>query len=215
MAITYNSLVSDVLSYLERYDTAIINIMPTLIMLAQRRVDNDMKTLGQAAYVTGNFDPPFSIPSNGVIAKPDGWRNTLSFAIGTGINNEIWLQLELRSYDWCRNYWPNSTAVGTPAYYCDFGFNNILIVPTPDSEYPFQFSYMQEFPPINTENQTNWLTVNAPEVVFFATLLEAMIFLKNDGRLPLIQAQYQHAMDALDSTDRERLTDRFTTRDKD
>lgn len=214
-SLSYDSLVTLILAETNRSDAAFIAIMPQLIMLAQRRIDNNIKTLGQDMYVFGNFLPPQTDSSQGVLAKPVRWRNTLSFAYGSGTNNQVWTPLKLRSYDFCRNYWPNQMLLAPPKYYCDFGFNNILVVPTPDLAYPTQFAYMQAFPPIDEVNQTNWLTDNAPETVFYATLLEAMVYLQNDQRVPLIEAQFKQAVTALGSTDADRLTDRFAQRDKD
>lgn len=216
--LTYNTLVDRIEDWIERNDLSLQTNIPTAIMLAQRRLDNNIRVLGQVKAVTGTFIPPQINSSQAVLAKPEDWKNTLDFSIAT-INSsgfyEIWNNLMLVSFDLLKIYWPDQTQTGIPKYYADDGYNHWIVAPTPNFAYPIRTTYMEQFPPIDIANQTNWLTENAPEVIFYATLLEAIIFTQNDQRKELINAEFEKAIKALDNTDRERITDRFGQRDKD
>lgn len=208
--LTYDSLVSQITNYLERSDPGLIASIPTFVLLGQQRIDKDSKTLGLEQYIIGSF-----ITNNSVVAKPNRWRNTLNFNVGNGTNNNTYNQLRLRSYEYCRNYWPDDSQTGFPKYYADYGYNNWLIVPTPNGTYPFEISYMETTEPIDTINQTNWITENAPDLLLYACLLETAPFLKDDERIVTWRTYYDAALQSLNAEDKTRLTDRYSDRTKD
>ncbi len=121
----------------------------------------------------------------------------------------------LRSYEFCREYWPDDTETGFPKYFSDYGYNNWLIVPTPDIAYPFEVAYSEQSQPLDLTNQTNWLTENAPELLIYASLLEAMIFVKDDERVQTYKQFYLEALIGLNAEDKGRITDRYSKRTKD
>ena len=76
--LTYQTLYDTILSYLERDDLDVKDNIPVFIMLGQRRISKDSKTLGLEVYMTGNFTP-----GNGVLIKPARWRSTITFNVGS------------------------------------------------------------------------------------------------------------------------------------
>ena len=60
---------------------------------------------------------------------------------------------------------------------------------------------------MSSSNQTNWITQNAPNVMLYGTLLQAMPFLKNDQR-QIFQQKYTEGMQALKLEDQLRIADR-------
>lgn len=122
-------------------------------------------------------------------------------------------QLFPRSYEYCRMYWPDPSQTGSPRFYSDYGWANWLVVPTPSATVPIEVAFYQLAQPLDDSNQTNWLTENAPDVLLYATLLEATPFLKNDERIATWQAMYDRAAQAYSAEDKERKTDRSIKRD--
>lgn len=209
--LTYSTLVTKLQSYLERADPAVLDSIDMFILLAERQTSKDLKMLGSEVYVTGSL----TIGSN-VLIKPSRWLNTITFNIGNGTGFNTRNQLYQRSYEFLRAYWPDDTQQGFPKYYSDYGYLNWLIVPTPDVAYPFEISYLEMFQPIDITNQTNWLTEFAPEALFYAAMIEASTFLKNDdGMLPMWQQRYAEATGKLTTEDKARFTDRTSDRNKD
>lgn len=210
--LTYNTLVTQVTNYLERNDPTLVSSIPTFIMLAQKRIDKDIKTLGQETYITGEF-----LPGSGVIQKPARWRNTIAFNVGTGTSPayNTRIQLQLRTYEYCRDYWPDDTKTGTPMYYCDYGYSNWLIVPTPIANYPFEIAFMQSLYPIDAANQSNWATEYIPEAVLYATLLESMIYVKDDERIAVWEKYYAGAISNISAEDQARKSTRYEDINKD
>ena len=62
---TYDSLTSMVLQYLERKDAAVVNSIPTFITLAEFEIAQEIKTLGQLQVVEATM-----LTGNPVIQKP-------------------------------------------------------------------------------------------------------------------------------------------------
>jgi hypothetical protein len=213
-AMTFTSLQNDVRSYLERgassvTDPLVFAQIPSLINFAERRISRDLKIQGFQVAVVTTLQAGVA-----VLAKPDRWRDTISMNIGTGTGNNTRQQLFTRGYEYVRSYWPDETQVAEPVFYADYNYTNWIIAPTPDEAYPIEILYY-ELPVLLDENtQTNWLTQYAPNLLLYATLLEATPFLKNDERIPVWQSMYASAAQALQGEDMSKVLDRGAVRNE-
>ena len=197
---TYDSLVENIQSYLERSDTATLEKIPLFIMLAEQTIASQIKFLGNLTVSTSSMTT-----GQNVIDKPARWHKTVSMNITVaGKRHPVFL----RKYEYLREYWPNPTLKSTPKFYCDFDYDHWLIAPTPDADYDFEVLYYERLQPLDSSNQTNWFTIYAPQALLYGSLLQAMPFLKNDDRVQLWQALYKQAMDVLVAEDRLRVADR-------
>ena len=197
--LTYDSLTSSVLQYLERSDQAVIEAIPTFITLCEFEIAQQIKTLGQQQVVNSVM----SI-NNAILPKPARWRKTVSFNVtgSTGTPTPVYV----RKYEYLLNYNTGGTT-GLPLYYADYDYDHWLVSPTPNDDYPFQVLFYERLQPLSSTNQTNWLTQNAPNAMLYGTLLQAMPFLKNDQRT-IFQQKYQEAMTVLKAEDQLRVADR-------
>lgn len=196
---TYDSLTSMVLQYMERKDTAVVNAIPTFISLAEFEIAQEIKTLGQLQVVEANMTA-----DNAILQKPARWRKTVSMSITVAGKKQ---PVYLRKYEYLKNYWPDDTATDVPQYYADTDWEHWYIAPTPDQDYAFEVLYYERIAPLSSTNQTNWLTQNAPNAMLFGTLLQAMQFLKNDQRV-IFQQKYTESLQALRAEDVARVGDR-------
>jgi hypothetical protein len=121
----------------------------------------------------------------------------------------------LRSYEYAFSFWPNQSLTAPPMFYADYGYNNWLISPTPDQDYPYTIAYLETPQVIDITYQTNYLTEFMPEVLLKAVLLEAMLDLKNDERIPIVEAEYVKAISSWNAKDELRKIDRYTSRKAD
>lgn len=209
---TFTELQSDVRNYLERgysavLDPIVFEQIPRLITLAERRITADLKLQGFIVAVNSTMQ-------NGVAVypKPDRWRETVSINFGTGAQNNTRKPVFARSYEYVRNYWPNDTQTDEPKFYADYDYKHWIIAPTPDDDYPFEVVYYELPALLSDENQTNWLTEYAPQLLLYGTLLEATPFLKNDERIAVWQGFYDRSLAALGQEDIKKVTDRATVR---
>lgn len=196
---TYDSLTSTVLQYLERRDRAVVDAVPTFITLAEFEIAEQIKTLGQLQVAESTM-----LTDNALLQKPARWRKTVSMSVKVNGKKQPVL---LRKYEYLKNYWPDSNQTDVPLYYADTNWDHWYLAPTPDQDYEFEVLYYERIAPLSSTNQTNWLTQNAPNAMLFGTLLQAMPFLKNDQR-QIFQQKYTEAMQTLKGEDVSRVGDR-------
>jgi hypothetical protein len=196
---TYDSLTSTVLQYLERKDASVVNAIPTFISLAEFEIAQEIKTLGQLQVADANMQI-----GNPLLQKPARWRKTVSMSVTVAGKKQ---PVYLRKYEYLKNYWPDDTQTDVPLYYADTDWEHWYIAPTPAVAYAFEVLYYERISPLSSANQTNWLTQNAPNAMLFGTLLQAMQFLKNDQRV-IFQQKYTEALQALKAEDVARVGDR-------
>jgi hypothetical protein len=198
-ALTYDNLIATVQQYLERNDAAVVNQIPTFITLAEFEIAQQIKTLGQIEVAQGVM----SI-NNPVIPKPARWRKTVSMSVINASSDRV--PVFLRKYEYLTNYNAQSPK-GLPLYYGDYDYDNWFVSPIPDAAYQFEVLVYQRLQPLSSTNQTNWITNNAPNAMLFGTLLQAVIYLKDDQR-QIFQQKYDMAMQALKAEDVARVGDR-------
>ena len=198
-AMTYDNLSANILQYLERSDAAVVEQIPNFIMLAEFEIAQEMKSLGQQQVVEATMQA-----GNPIISKPARWRKTTSFNITVNGKKQ---PVFLRKYEYLINYSPDTSVTNTPLYYADYDYDNWLVAPTPDENYQFEVLYYERLIPLSSDNQTNWITRNAPNAMLYGTLLQAMPFLKDDQR-QIFQSKYTEAMQFLANEDKLRIADR-------
>lgn len=209
---TFTTLKQDVQRYLERgsslaSDPIVFEQIPRLINLAERRISRELKVQGFINVVTLTL-----AAGQSVYDKPDRWRDTVSFNIGTGSGNAARKTIFTRDYEYVRNYWPDASETDEPVFYADYDYEHWLVAPTPDADYPAEILYYELPPLLDETTQTNWITEFAPQLLLYGTLLEATPFLKNDDRIPTWQNMYDRAAAMLNGEDLAKILDRSAVR---
>ena len=208
-ATTFNSLCTDIAAYLERGTTSSQDVtfqtqLPRLINLAERRIARELKVEGLQNTVTAVMQAGVS-----VYQRPDRWRKDISINFGSGTNNNVRSPLFVRSYEYLRNYFPNDSVTSVPRFYAEYDPKHWIIAPTPDKAYPFEALYYELPRLLGSDNQTNWLTDFAPQILLYGSLVECSMFLKSDSSR--WQAEYDRAMSAINNEDMKKILDRSVT----
>ena len=197
---TYDSLVENIQSYLERSDTQTLEKIPLFIMLAEQVIASQIKFLGNLTVNTSAM-----VANQATVDKPARWHKTVSMNITVaGERNPVLL----RKYEYLREYWPEPATTGVPKYYADYDYTHWLVAPTPAAAYDFEVLYYERVQPLDSSNQTNWFTIYAPQALLYGSLLQAMPFLKNDERMGMWQQQYDLIINTLKAEDVQRIADR-------
>jgi len=197
---TYDSLVADISSYLERTDTQTLEKIPTFIMLAEQVIASQIKFLGNLTVNESTM-----VQGTNIIAKPARWHKTVSLNVTVdGIRQPVFL----RTYEYLRQYWNEATEEDIPKYYADYDYSHWLVAPTPADAYTFEVLYYERVQPLDSSNQTNWFTTYAPQAMLYGSLLQAMPFLKNDERMPMWRAEYDLIINTLKAENTQRIGDR-------
>ena len=194
---TYSQLVEDVKQYAERFDQPFIAQIPRFIALAENRIAAEVRGLGYVRYASGSFNA-----SDAVIEKPSRWRETSSWFY---VKNGGVVFLKQRGYSYVRSYWPDLSKTGDPVYYSDYDYEHLLVVPTPAEPLMFELAYFERPLPLSESNQTNWTTQYAPQLLLYASLLEAQPFLKRSERIAEFQGLFDRAAAAVSNEAQRRL----------
>lgn len=192
-SMTYTSLIADLQNYCERSDSPFIDQCPRFVMMAENRLASEVRGLGYIRDVTTTLN-------GATLAKPERWRETKSFSITVGGEVQF---LQARAFQYCKAFNPASST-GVPRYYADEMYEYWFFAPVPAANYDAQILYHERPEPLSATNQTSWTTQYAPQLLLFASLMEAMPFLKTSERIPEFQALYDRALLALGKEDEKR-----------
>ena len=121
-------------------------------------------------------------------------------------SSSVQVSLEPRDDTFITEY--NSTgSTGFPKYYATFRENAIEVAPTPDSNYVVTLDYIYTPDGLSSTNTTTYISLNAPELLLYACLVEAFAYLKGPMDMyKLYQDKYNTALQgfALEQTGRRR-----------
>ena len=218
----YTTLLNQIIAYANRGGSIeFAASIPYFIEMGQQKIWKELNTTGfEKATEVSNFQVGVA-----TIKKPADWQETISIIYGSEdkllLNSVV---LFPRSYEFCINYWPNvnsSDPANPPLFYSDYRsatektdpYKYYLIVPTPDKAYTYQITYIGRPNLITNENQTNILTDYYPDLLFYAAFLEALIYLKDDQRMPVYTKLYQESLTAANNLTKDRYIDRSVKRD--
>jgi len=195
---TYDNLVADVINYMERNDAQFVAQIPSLIGLAESAIAAELKTYLQLTVVETTL-----LQNETILAKPARWRKTISMKA----NGKPIL---LRSQDYVAQYLAESTP-DVVKYYAEYDYNNWNFAPAPAADTPVEIIYYSEIQPLDSQNQQNLFTREAPQAMLFGTLLQAQGYLKALDKLPVWKQYYTDCLAALKKEDDSRRVDRNTT----
>jgi hypothetical protein len=199
-SMTYNSLCNDIRLYAERSDSEFIAQIPRFIMMAENSIASKVRGLGMQKVVQGVMKS-----GEDAFPKPIRWRESISFNYESPRGRKM---VFLRSYEFCRRVSPNSDFSALPRYYADYTSEHFLVAPAPDAKYKFELFYYERPEPLSEAMQTNWTTQNAPQLLLYASLLEAQPFLKNDARAATFKGLYDEAVMVIGEEAKRRAFDR-------
>jgi len=195
---TYDNLVADVITYMERDDAGFIAQIPSLIGLAESAIAAELKSLLQLTVVETTL-----AANQVVLNKPARWRKTVSMKVNGA-------PIVMRSQDYIALYQSESTA-GVPKFYAEYDYNNWAFAPAPSANSSIEIIYYSEIQPLDTTNQQNLFTRECPQAMLFGTLLQAQGYLKALDKLPVWKSYYTDSIAALKKEDDSRRIDRNTT----
>ena len=172
---TYANLKTEVVDWLNREGFAtLVAKVDTFLGMAQRRIfrECDFRCLEDIAAGT-----------TASLALPADFMRTKALYISNGGSS---FEVTGGSF---HNLLP-LVGTGTPSKYAIVG-TNMVMSPSPDQEYTYSLVYYKSLPLLSDANTTNWFTTNNPEILLFASLLEASIYLKDDARSQVWESRYK------------------------
>ena len=188
---TYTTLNAALVEWLNRSGLAsLTDRTEDFIAMGQRRIHRTCD-LNAMETVLATFTQ-----STETVAIPAGYLRTKSISIQIGNCN---LTLDGAPYKKV----VQAGRSGRPAFYATVG-TNLHFGPIPDQGYEMDIVYYKALDILSTSVSTNWISENAPELLLFAALWEAAIWMKDDLRKQEFEAAFkEHKKDLLDSETRQ------------
>lgn len=189
---TYTELKASVASWLNRSD--LTTQIPDFITLAHVRIHRDVSKLnlvGLEKRATAS-----TASGDAYLSTPTGLMSVRSIKI----NSAPVRVLRYMTPDALSEVY-NSTATSKPYAFSIIG-DEIKLAPIPDSVYTVEINYFAKETVLSDSTASNWFMANTPDLLLYASLLEAEPFLKNDERINVWSNMYTSGLNALESMNR-------------
>ena len=192
---TYATLTQDIKDFAENDDTEFTAKIDTFIVNAESRLFRDAPFL--PAFRASNTGSLSS--GTATLAMPTGVRTIRSVSITvSGVHDEdVFLQQRLDSY--LRDVYPASATTGQPKYYAVQSDSSLLFGPTPNNTYAFEVLSNENPTGLGSGNTTTWLSINVPEVLLYACMIESCTFLQYAEGVTTWNAKYIESLNSLQS----------------
>lgn len=178
---TYTELEAAVKSWLNRNNFAALEAeIPTFFSLAQSRIDRDpdFKMIELIAS---------EVVSTGTPSIPGGFSKGIAYTFDDGCQMKGANIAEVEAL---------KGTPGTPTLIAPAG-TEFIFGPPPNTDRDFTVYFYRRETPISSTNESNTLSTQHPELILFAVLLEACLWLKDDQRAAVWEGRYQQTMDGI------------------
>ena len=185
----FNSLVSVIIETTENDGSEFVGALPAMIQRAQEKMQNDLDDQGLVSYASvavSASTAEVSVPVGGEIIK------TFSIEVDGART-----QLKHRPYEYLLDYWPVSASTGTPRYYGFKTNTEIRVAPTPSATVDSQIGFIAQVTTITSASPTNYFTIHCENALFYASMVEASLFMKSFNTTAAWQQEYQGEIDRL------------------
>lgn len=192
MITSYSELKTSIANFLHRAD--LTSIIPELIADAEFRIANDLRIKAMEA----SFSEAIA---SGTVALPAGFLEW-KFLYVDGDSSQ---KLERRDEEWIYTNYPSRSSGGKPVFFAREG-ETLIFGPYPDSAYTIKGRYYKKLDALSDSNTTNWFITNAPDLLRYAALCEAAIYIQNDARIAMFESKYKMAKERIERTERREAT---------
>jgi hypothetical protein len=188
---TYDELITNIRNYTEVDANVFTNaVCNTFILMAENRILRDIDLDVFKLEVTGTMTS-----GNKFLSAPSDIL-THRYIMMTKDGEQIFL--EFRDTSYMKEYWPNGANTDTPRFYSVWDQNTFYIAPTPDENYAVELGYIRKPEQLSSTNPTTWVSINAPEALLYACLIQAYSYTKGPADiLAYFENSYKQAIQGL------------------
>ena len=192
---TYAELIQKIRDYCE-VDSNVFTatILDGFILDAEERILREIDSDNNRAYATASI-----VAGQRYVNTPLVTNQTLiirsaqiidSDGVGNPTNRTF---VEYRDTSYISEYNPTE-AQGVPKYFSYWDEDTIVVAPTPDQNYTMQINYILKPTGLSSSNTTTYLSLNFPNGLLYACLVEAYGFLKGPAdMIQYYEGKYQAA----------------------
>ena len=202
--ISYSDLRTNIRNYTEVSSTVLSDsVIENIVLNAEYRIFRDVPMDAYRASTTGNLvtNQDFvNVPAGALVVR--AVQVYTSTSVTTGAN----VFLEKKDLTFLEEYVSANTSTGSPKYYAMKGgatgntsstSGAILLAPVPDSTYEYQIHYNRIPDKLEaTDNETSFISLNFPNGLLYACLVEAYGYLKGPAdMLQLYEQKYKQEVE--------------------
>jgi hypothetical protein len=185
----YTYLVNDIIETTENDNSDFASAIPKFVNRAELRLTKDLDDYGLVTYTSVAVSS-----GKNIINLPAGTRILKNFNInnaGTKIN------LLQRTDEFINDYWSVSASTGTPEYYARRNNTTILIAPTPVSTVDGIVAHISRPVTLSSASDTNYFSDFCYNALYNASMVEALLFMKNYEAISVYESRYKEEVQAL------------------
>lgn len=184
--LNYNQLRDAMNDFLEDDNQEFMDAQDLIIGRAELKVLKDLDIETSEVVVPSATATAIGVAT---VVKPTDMivQRTLSY-----VKAGVTMYLENKSYEFIQDY---GVASGSPLFYADQDETKWLLTPTPDAVYAIDVRMVKRPNGLSNMYPMTWLSSNVPDLLFYACMMAAEVFLKADERVPTWAADYSEALD--------------------
>jgi len=189
---TYDELVTNIRNYTEVGSNVFTNsVINTFITMAENRILRDIDLDVFKKEVTGSMTS-----GNKFLTAPSDLLTHRYMMITNATNDQIFLGF--RDTSFMKEYWSDGADTGTPKYYSVWDQNTFYVAPTPNASFTVELGYIYRPAQLSSTNPETWVSVNAPEALLYACLIQAYSYTKGPpDMLAYFDNSYKQALQGL------------------
>lgn len=180
---SYANLTAAIADELHRSD--LTTPIADFVLRGEKRIHREVRATEMEAAYSGTI-------ASGVIAVPSNflaWRAVYIDSNGAQI-------LQPKDWEWILANYPQRSSSGVPKFIAR-NATNFEFGPYPDSTYSVKGTYYQRLTTVSS--QWNALATANPDLYLYAALTQASAYIGDDPRIPLWEAAYQSAKEAINA----------------
>ena len=191
---TYAELVQKIRDYTEvdstvLSDTIINGFIENAEFRVLREVDSDSNRSFKTAQLVAS-QRYIDVPADCLVVRSA--QIVDSDGVASADNREF---LEYKDTNFMSEYNPTD-ATGVPKYYSYWDEDTLVLAPVPNAEYTIQINYVLKPAALTATNTTTYLSLNFPNGLLYACLVEAYGFLKGpQDLLQLYEQKYKQVVE--------------------
>ena len=199
----YTYLVNDIIETTENDNSDFTSAIPKFVNRAELRLTKDLDDYGLVTYTSVAVSS-----GKNIINLPAGTRILKNFNInnaGTKIN------LLQRTDEFLNDYWYVSASTGTPQYYARRNNTTVLIAPTAVSTVDGVIVHISRPTTLSSASDTNYFSDFCYNALYNASMVEALLFMKNYEAITIYESRYKEEVQALRNQSRRTRRDDMET----
>ena len=195
--VAYSYLKTDVIQTSENESTEFASAISFFVDRTELRLLKDLDDVG-----LDEFSSITLSVNNPVVSLNDRVHIIRNVNYTTSVSS-LKTSLLQRTFEYAIDYWPHvSASVGTPRYYSRKNNSSIFVVPTPASTLTGEIQTVSRPLALASATGTSVTTSNyfseyCYDALFYASMIEATMYMKDWNTLQTWQQQYQVAVDTL------------------